>query len=62
MRPDLLTVREVAQIVLWSEEYVRRLARDGRIPGAVRWAFRWGFEPAAIRKWEKDGFPTTKVT
>lgn len=36
-----LSVPQAAGLLGWDDSYVRRLARDGRIPGAIRAGRDW---------------------
>lgn len=56
MRIDFLTTAEAADFLGWHPEYVRQLAREGRIP-CIRWGGRWGFDQGKLERWVGAGSP-----
>ena len=56
MLPQMMTADQVAQYLGWSPNYVRRLAREGRIP-AVRLGAQWRFFADTIVEWVRQGQP-----
>lgn len=57
MRPDILTVREVADWLHVCQEHIRRLARARKIPcfKVGRW---WRFWEYQVREWIAAGQPS----
>ena len=52
---DLLTVKEVAQKLRYHPEHVRKLAREGKLPGAKKLLGRWLFDKAMLSQWVAHG-------
>lgn len=48
---SLLTVSEVAALLRMHPESIRRLVREGRIPGAKKLCGSWRFNAELIAKW-----------
>jgi len=46
-----LSVREVAELFNVRKGTIRRLAKEGLIPGAKYVFKRWGFDPKALENW-----------
>jgi len=57
MRPDLLTSEEAASWLGWTPEYVRRLARQRRIP-AIKLGREWRFLTSRLIAWMEAGCPS----
>ena len=57
MRPDLMTTEDAAVWLGWTEEYVRRLARQRRIP-AVKLGREWRFFTQQLVEWLHQGCPS----
>lgn len=55
----LLTVPEVAQWLRKHDGQIRAMARDGKLPGAVKVGQTWRFDRRAIERWlqGEDGTP-----
>lgn len=47
----LLTVDEVSLLLRVSATSVRRMARDGRIPGAKHVGREWRFDERKLHRW-----------
>ena len=64
MDTELMTTEQVAQLLSVSEEYVRRLARDSRIPaiklGEIgrRGRSPWRFWRSQVLEWIANGCPS----
>jgi len=54
--PQLLDSNEAAAFLGYHPEYVRRLARQGKIP-AVRVRREWRFYLTALQEWIAQGCP-----
>ncbi len=57
MPKELLTIADTAQLLGYSENYVRRLARCGQIP-AFKMRRRWIFAREKILDWLNAGCPS----
>jgi len=55
--PRLLTAKEAADFIGWHPEYIRRLARQKRIP-AVRIGREWRFYLSHLQEWIAQGCPS----
>jgi len=49
-RPEYLTARQLADLLQVSDEWVRRSARDGRIPDATKVGSQWRFPTDSLPK------------
>ena len=56
--PTLMSTRDAAQFLGWSEEYVRRLARDKRIPAVKVGRRQWRFWQHELQEWITCGCPS----
>jgi len=45
----ILTVDEAAKMLKIHPETVRRLAREGKLPGAYRVGGQWRFDPGCLK-------------
>jgi excisionase family DNA binding protein len=54
--PEVMNVGEVAQYLRYTEEHVRRLAREGKIP-AAKPGRAWRFSRRQILEWIEAGCP-----
>lgn len=54
---DILTVKETAELLDVTAEYVRRLSREGRIP-ATKLGNRWRYVRDEIIEWVRAGAPS----
>jgi len=57
MRPQLWTTDEAAEYLGWVPEYVRQVARAGRIP-ALKLGREWRFVPDRLVEWVHNGQPS----
>ena len=55
--PELLNIREAARFLDWSPNYIRRLARQGRIP-ARKLGREWRFYLTELQEWLHQGCPS----
>lgn len=55
--PRLLTSDDVAEMLQWTSEHVRRLARAGRMP-AFKLGREWRFSEATVMEWVASGQPS----
>lgn len=53
--PGLLSVEELAEVLERHPEHVRRITRQGRVPGAKKVLGRWFYDQKAIQKWIASG-------
>ena len=53
--PDLLTIKDVSEITGMTPQYLRRLAREGRIPAVRIGERRWYLPKVRFIEWLKDG-------
>lgn len=53
---EVMNVQEVAELLDFHPEYVRQMARQGRIPG-VKVGRKWRFVREQIIDWLKAGAP-----
>lgn len=58
--PELMTVKEVAEILRTGDATVRRYANDGIIPGARRRGFLWRFDRKLLAKWLNDDIESSR--
>ena len=58
MRPDY-TSQDVAELVCVHPETVRRLAREGRMPGAYKIGSRWRFARERIEEMRRATYRST---
>ena len=56
MRPDIINAEDAAQYLGWSVHYVRRLARQRRIP-SVKLGRQWRFFSDDLVEWIRQGQP-----
>ena len=49
---ELLTVKQVSEMFEVPARVVRKAAKDGTIPGAVKVLGKTGFDPAVVTEWE----------
>jgi excisionase family DNA binding protein len=54
--PEVMTVGDVAAYLRYTEEHVRRLARQGKIP-AAKPGRAWRFSRRQILQWIENGCP-----
>ena len=54
---EVMNIKEVAELLDFHPEYVRQMARDGRIP-AVKVGRKWRFVREQIIDWLKAGAPS----
>jgi excisionase family DNA binding protein len=55
--PKLLTATEAAEFLGWHPEYLRRMARQGKVP-AVRLRRGWRFYATTLQEWLAQGCPS----
>ena len=55
MSDRLLTTEDLAKILPFSEETVRRWAREDLIPGAVKVGLEWRFPASVVVEWISSG-------
>jgi len=55
--PGLLTVEELAEVLRVHPEHIRRITRQGRVPGAKKILRRWLYDQEAIQQWIAHGRP-----
>ena len=55
--PRLLTADEAAEFIGWTSDYVRRLARERRIP-AHKVGRAWRFYLTELQEWIAEGCPS----
>lgn len=53
---NMLTTKDVAQLLDYTTGYIRRLAREDKIPH-MRWGSRWLFDRERIERWVDAGMP-----
>ena len=56
-RPSLITAEDAAAWLGWTTEYVRRLARQGKIPAVKAGPHSWRFYPNELQDWLAEGRP-----
>ena len=55
MERKLIRIATVAKVLDTTQDHIYRLARQNKIPGAVRvWKF-WRFDEVALRNWIDNG-------
>ncbi len=60
-KPEWLTAAEVSEQIRFSVGRVYRLARAGRIPGAVKIGGRYRFSRKKLEAWLEDGAPLPRT-
>jgi len=60
--PVLLRLDELANLVDGDEDTLRRLARDGAIPGANRVGNRWLFERDTLRRYFEGDYTPPRIS
>ena len=58
-KPALLSAKEAAEWLGFSEEHVRRLAREGKIPALKAGPRSWRFYLNDLQEWLSQGRPAT---
>lgn len=55
--PRLLTVKQAAEFLGWTPDYLRRLARARRIPAVKLGQREWRFYLSSLQEWLAQGCP-----
>jgi excisionase family DNA binding protein len=57
MERKLIRIATVAKALDTTHDHIYRLARENKIPGAVRVGRFWRFDEMALRNWIDNGCP-----